>query len=161
MFVVNVIFVIEIAFHAAKINNKSEKCKKKRIYFVVYALICTFAAVKANRKRNIASWMLLAVFVPMLILSSLHIHGYEQAGDEQCTECVHHQCGGHLGQQTLSLHDCLMCQFLTLSITLATCISAVTLFIHIYKLTFAQSYGHLCSQALGATVTRGPPAYLL
>ena len=107
-----------------------------------------------------ASWLLLAVFVPMLLLSSLHIHGYEQTGDEQCKECVHHHCGGHLGQQTLSLHDCLMCQFLTLSMTVAACIVAITLFHHVYRLTFAQGRERLCKQVLGGIVTRGPPAYL-
>lgn len=120
----------------------------------------TFAAVKANRKRKIVSWMLLAVFVPMLLLSSLHIHGYEQTGDDQCTECVHHHCGGHIGQQTLSLHECVLCQFLTLSMTVAACIVAITLFHHVYRLTFAQGRERLCKQALGGIVTRGPPAYL-
>ena len=143
-----------------KVGCISEKQKKIHFSLVFRSICTTFAAVNVRRKRNMASWLLLAVFVPMLLLSSLHIHGYEQTGDDQCTECVHHQCGGHLGQQTLSLHDCLMCQFLTLSMSVAACIVAVTFFHHVYKLTFAQGYGHLCSQALGVTVTRGPPAYL-
>ena len=126
---------------------------------VVSQLFLTFAAVNVRRKRNMASWLLLAVFVPMLLLSSLHIHNYEQSADEQCTECVHHQCGGHIGQQTLSLDDCLLCQFLTLSVTIAACIVAFTLFYHAVKLEFAQGRDRLFNGALGAVVTRGPPAY--
>jgi hypothetical protein len=120
---------------------------------------CTFAAVNVRRKRNMASWLLLAVFVPMLLLSSLHIHGYEQSADDLCTECVHHHCGGHLGQQTLSLDNCLLCQFLTLPMAVAACLAAVTLFTTIVRLTHAQCREHICKQALGVTVTRGPPAY--
>ena len=106
-----------------------------------------------------ASWLLLAVFVPMLLLSSLHIHGYEQAADDLCTECVNHHCGGHLGQQTLSLDNCLLCQFLTLPMAVAACIAAVTLFNAVVRLTHAQGNDRICQQALGIIVTRGPPAY--
>jgi hypothetical protein len=120
----------------------------------------TFAAVNANKKRKIVSWMLLAVFVPMLLLSSLHIHSYDQTGDDQCTECVHHHCGGHIGQQTLSLDNCLLCQFLTLLMTAATSIVAATFFYHAFRLAYAQGRNRICMQALGAVVTRGPPAYL-
>ena len=95
----------------------------------------------------------------MLLLSSLHIHSYEQTADDQCTECVHHHCGGHIGQQTLSLDDCLLCQFLTLPMAVAACIVAVTLINNHYKLTNAQSQNRICKKVLGVAVTRGPPAF--
>ncbi len=96
----------------------------------------------------------------MLLLSSLHIHGYEQTADDLCTECVNHHCGGHLGQQTLSLDNCLLCQFLTLPMAVAACIIAVTLFYHANRLAHAQGTDRICEHALGVVVTRGPPAYL-
>ena len=118
----------------------------------------TFAGVKMT-KRHISAWLLLAVFVPMLLLSSLHIHSYEQTADDQCTECVHHHCGGHIGQQTLSLDDCLLCQFLTLPMAVAVCIAAVTLFNNVFRLTNTQGYDRICKKVLGVAVTRGPPAF--
>jgi len=111
------------------------------------------------KKRQLSSWLLLAVFVPMLLLSSLHIHDYEQSAEDLCTECVHHQCGGHLGQQTLSMDNCLLCQFLTLPMALAACIIAATAFIHLDRLAYAQGTDRICKQALGVVVTRGPPTY--
>ena len=122
----------------------------------MFSLIRTFAAVKMT-KRQMNSWLLLAVFVPMLLLSSLHIHGYEQALDDQCTECVNHHCGGHIGQQTLSLDDCLLCQFLTLPMVVAASIAAVTLYNNVFRLTNAQGYDRICKKVLGVAVTRGPP----
>lgn len=72
--------------------------------------------VKLDNSRHIASWLLLAVFVPMLMLSSLHVH---EDGDEamttECVDCVHHSCHGHLTQMATWTHDCVLCQFLTLT----------------------------------------------
>lgn len=116
----------------------------------------TFAAVKANRKRKIVSWMLLAVFVPMLLLSSLHIHGYEQTGDDQCTECVHHHCGGHIGQQTLSLHECVLCQFLTLSFVAAV-VFATVVFNKVCKTPMAQRQCDVHLDVCGIPTLRAPP----
>jgi len=75
------------------------------------------------KKRNIASWVLLAVFVPMLVLSSLHIH--HVGGEDDCVECVDHHCHGHLGQLATNSHQCVLCQFLTLSFVSATAIAVV------------------------------------
>ena len=130
------------------------------IPLVLLSFIRTFAAVKMA-KRQISSWLLLAVFVPMLLLSSLHIHGYVQTADDECAECVHHHCGGHIGQQTLSLDDCLLCQFLTLPMAVATCIVAVTLLINAYRLTFGQRHDCICTHVLGVVVTRGPPVLVI
>ena len=78
----------------------------------------TFAIVNTTNKRHFASWVLLAVFVPMLLFSSLHIH--ESAVEEiSCTDCVHHVCHGHIAQQAAHLHECVLCQFLTLTFVAA------------------------------------------
>ncbi len=80
--------------------------------------IRTFVIVNTTIKRNIASWVLLAVFVPMLLISSFHIHE-SSGGAYSCTECVHHVCHGHLAQQSVHLNDCVLCQFLTLTFVAA------------------------------------------
>ncbi len=68
----------------------------------------------------------------MLLLSSLHIHEQGRQQEESCNECVAHHCGGHLDQQTLHQHDCVLCQFVSLPFLLAA-ISVLTLFTSIHK----------------------------
>lgn len=86
-----------------------------------------FAAMNANTKRKIASWILLAVFLPMLVFASLHVHGEAHYEDETCSACAHHQCDGHLSQYAGSYHECVLCHFLSLPMlavavaTLAVC----------------------------------------
>lgn len=77
----------------------------------------TFAAVNVKNKRHIASWLLLAVFVPMLILSSVHVHRLAEIAQD--AECVHHQCHGHLVELTPTMHACVLCQFVSLTYTVA------------------------------------------
>lgn len=79
-----------------------------------------------RKKRQIASWLLLAVFVPMMLLSSLHIHYTENANDD-CEACVNHHCTGHLAQQTVDIHQCVLCQFLTLPMAVAATLSIASL----------------------------------
>ena len=108
-------------------------------------------------KRHIASWVLLAVFVPMLLLSSLHVHPSALAELTSCNECVHHQCGGHLAQQALSLHACVLCQFLTLPI-LATAVVALLLYNNVCK-TAPVAWRRSVSVAHhGMAGLRAPPA---
>ena len=71
--------------------------------------------MKLENRRHIASWLLLAVFVPMLVFSSLHVHDDSKAAAlTECADCVHHSCHGHLTQTASWMHDCVLCQFLTL-----------------------------------------------
>ena len=118
----------------------------------------TFAAVKANRKRKIVSWMLLAVFVPMLLLSSLHIHSYDQTGDDQCTECVHHHCGGHLTQLSTTMHQCVLCQFLSLTLVIAGAVCLVNINKEASVRIDAQQR-NVCVAHSGIVGLRAPPAF--
>lgn len=121
------------------------------------ATLCTFAAVIMNRKRHIASWTLLAVFVPMLLLSSLHIHSYNTLAYGTCTECVHHHCAGHLGQQTPSVHDCVLCQFLSLPM-LAVAVATLILYNKLRAIAYATVSGSVCLSCCSMAALRGPPA---
>lgn len=69
-----------------------------------------------DKGRHIASWLLLAVFVPILIVSSLHVHTASTTSSlTECADCVHHNCHGHLSQMVSWSHECVLCQFLTLT----------------------------------------------
>ena len=102
---------------------KKENLQKKFSFFVFLILKMftswnkkfIFALVNPMTKRHIASWVLLAVYLPLLLFSSLHIHETSDVREAECPECVHHQCHGHLGQLSDGMHQCVLCQFLTIS----------------------------------------------
>ena len=102
-------------------------------------------------------WMLLAVFVPMLILSSIHVHENSNVFVDECNECVQHHCHGHLVQQTVSMHDCVLCQFLSLT-TLAATVVTLVLFNNVGKIRIAQRQLYVYSDACGIPTLRAPPA---
>ncbi len=108
-------------------------------------------------RRHIASWMLLAVFVPMLLLSSVHVHETGETRETECADCVHHNCHGHLTAMATWAHDCVLCQFLTLSM-LGAVLMAVTVYVHVCKKYHAQPLCGCHSACCGTIVTRGPPS---
>ncbi len=65
-----------------------------------------------KRKEQISAWILLSVFVPMLLLSCLHVHTLtpNSIDCEQCVEHVHH--AGHIKQYTAQVDDCVLCRFM-------------------------------------------------
>jgi hypothetical protein len=72
--------------------------------------------MKRQRRKERLAWVLLMVFIPMLLLSSLHIHSMMETEDVGCYECQHHlQHAGHLTSAAFSLDDCLLCQMLSVS----------------------------------------------
>jgi hypothetical protein len=103
----------------------------------------------------------------MLVFSSLHVHeGAVSQAEKECTDCIHHRssdgrlpsknCHAHLTQTATWAHDCVLCQFLTLTMLTAAA-AAVTVYIHVCKLSYSQP---LCSHhaaCCGNIVTRGPP----
>ncbi len=113
--------------------------------------------MNTKTKRHIAAWMLLAVFVPMLFLSSVHVHRYSNSLVDECNECVQHHCHGHLGQQTASLHECLLCQFLSLPM-LAVAVATLIIYYKVRKIHFAQLQSSVHFDACGIPTLRAPPA---
>lgn len=63
-----------------------------------------------NWIRRIAPWMLLAAYVPLIVLSSAHIHHDTIDHHDDCL-----QCAGHLESEHHHDSDCQYCQFLSLS----------------------------------------------
>lgn len=112
-------------------------------------------------KRQIAAWLLLAVYVPMLALASLHVHGAgEGYADIECDECVQHQCHGHLIQLSGLSHVCVLCQFLTLPLVVAT-VAAILLYNVKHSAPFREHYAGTLSALVGIVGLRAPPAFLL
>lgn len=112
--------------------------------------------MNVDKKRYIASWLLLAVFLPMLVLSSVHIHESGSLLEDECHECVHHHCHGHLGELTTTIHACVLCQFLTLSF-ITTGFLAVVLYKKVYKTHFAQQQSNIHPEVCGIPLLRAPP----
>lgn len=94
----------------------------------------------------------------MLLLSSLHIHRPQPlpAGAE-CEYCIEHHCGGHINTQVQTIHDCLLCQFLSLPKMVTAVRDAVTTDCQC-KSVYSQYQAALPAHALGTIVPRGPPA---
>lgn len=69
-------------------------------------------------RRRIISILLLAVFLPALLASSLHRHHHDS--HEEAAECIdcHHQ-SGHLTSGEQGLDECLLCQFVGLPFIVA------------------------------------------
>lgn len=114
--------------------------------------------MRLTTKRHIASRVLLAVFVPMLLLSSLHIHETSQAEETACAECVQHQCHGHLTPFSSSVHQCVLCQFLTLTFV-AAAVAAVICTLP-KRITVCARHSHAVRLTYcGVIGLRAPPAF--
>ena len=107
-------------------------------------------------RRQLSAIILLAVFLPMLVLSSVHIHESDEAIKTECADCVHHSCHGHLTAAATWAHDCVLCQFLTLTM-LTAAVMVVTLYILVCKCNHAQPLHAFRAVCCGTIVTRGPP----
>lgn len=59
--------------------------------------------------RHIASILLLAIYLPTMVLSSLHVHHETIDTHDDCL-----QCAGHFETRHHHEHDCLYCHFLDL-----------------------------------------------
>lgn len=77
--------------------------------------------MNVKTKRRLSAWMLLSVFVPMLLLASLHVHQESDMATVSCTDCANHIAhSGHLSLQTIHGTSCVLCQFVSLPFIAAT-----------------------------------------
>ena len=108
-------------------------------------------------KRQVYAWLLLSVFVPMIALSALHVHEVGCDDTTVCSACINHQAhAGHLTAGIDNIHDCVLCQFLSLSFVAATTVLTVMLSINRRSLvTERESLFASASNTLHGT--RAPP----
>lgn len=75
---------------------------------------CDCQHIDYTRKQQWLAWIILSVYVPMVLLSSMHVHAvYEYAQTVDCHLCetaVHHS--GHITASTGEHGECLSCRFL-------------------------------------------------
>ena len=73
-----------------------------------------------TRRQRLFAWVMLSVYVPMVLLASLHVHSlndFSKAID--CEQCQCHTAVHHSGHITASNHhidECLSCRFLSTQI---------------------------------------------
>ena len=117
--------------------------------------------MKLENRRHIASWLLLTVFLSMVCISSFHVHKDVAASTmTECADCMQHNCHGHLTQTALWSHDCVLCQFLTLSFV---SIGAVALIIinKVVSLRTDARQRSISNAFSGIVGLRAPPAFSL
>ena len=69
--------------------------------------------LKNLRRRHLYAWILLGVFLPMLVMASVHVHTAYEETAVSCPDCVHHvHHDGHLSSTMLSIDHCVLCHFL-------------------------------------------------
>jgi hypothetical protein len=130
--------------------------RKAQINLAFHSFFRNFAPVNQELRRHITSWLLLAVFVPMLVLSSVHIHETGETITTECVDCVHHSCHGHMTAGVTWAHDCVLCQFLTLTM-LAVAASIVLFLWSRGERVFAPIDCRVAMLARGVVTLRGPP----
>ena len=110
-----------------------------------------------SHRRKWMSRILLAVFVPMLMLSALHVHTVGTNIDDGCSECMHHVRHSHLSTADFCIGQCVLCQFQTLpfiaAILTAICIPMMV------RHHLGHAIVHLCPVRLTGQISlRAPPS---
>ena len=114
-----------------------------------------------NKARSVFSaWVLLVVFLTTMTLSVTHHHEGVANMAADCVECAHHlHHSGHISMDDGGTHDCVLCQFFSLTYTAAittavalVCTSVVAVVWH-HQLTALLAAG-------GSFQGRAPPFML-
>lgn len=71
-----------------------------------------------TRRQRLFAWIMLLVYVPMVLLASLHVHTLNDLSRvvdcDQCHTAVHHS--GHITASHHHIDECLSCRFLSTQI---------------------------------------------
>lgn len=112
-----------------------------------------------KRKRRISAWLLLSVFLPVMLFSSLHVHA-EAPDSSACLECINHiPHHGHLSLDTIHLNDCLLCHFASLPFLAAVVIMVIMISAK-RAVTTVQPSGKLQLAACRLNSSRAPPVVI-
>jgi len=115
--------------------------------------------VNAKTRRKLTAFVLLAVYVSMLFIASLHVHSSAFNERTVCEQCAHHQVhNGHLTASDGGQHVCLLCQFLTLSYT-ALAIATVVYFTKVSKIRYIAPEFQIDRISRGVVGLRAPPFF--
>ena len=82
-----------------------------------------------TRRQQLFAWIILLVYVPMVLLASLHVHtlnDFSKAVDcDQCHTAVHHS--GHITTSNHHIDECLSCRFLSTQIDVPRTVASFVL----------------------------------
>ena len=111
--------------------------------------------MKIQLRRHISAWILLSVFLPAVVMMSLHRHG--ESGDYGCVECVKHlPHADHIGQQTVHFSECLVCDF-SAQPYLSGVVSSFSHFSEYLALATFFRQPELLHRSAGPVALRAPP----
>lgn len=114
---------------------------------------------RINWRRTWMSRILLAVFVPMLMLSTFHIHTEGFGDDIGCSECMHHVRHSHLSTADFCIGQCVLCQFQTLPF-IAASLTAVIIPLMAHRL-FVRNVRQVIPVHTAAVISLRAPPYLM
>ncbi|MBQ3857149.1 MULTISPECIES: hypothetical protein [Segatella] len=112
-----------------------------------------------NHRRIWKARILLAVFIPMLLLSVTHIHHESERSEQACYECLHHiNHAGHITNQTVSIDHCILCSFLSLPYITPTILVAALTAVYSY-VCFGLKRTVILKQRITGVGLRAPPFF--
>lgn len=112
--------------------------------------------MRTEKRRMIIARLLLAVFLPMLVATTLHTH--EAVKSDVCVECVNHTPhAGHLSASHHLIDDCVLCQLSSLPYLAAT-IALFTSYCFVSKALILLDERPVPSLEVSCLSLRGPPS---
>ena len=111
---------------------------------------------KVEQRRKWYAWMLLAVFVPMLLFSMMHVHEQGMAAGADCIDCAHHVHHSHLASADFCVDNCVLCQMLSLPFVAAILLSVV-LFSAVGTPLYSRGRALIANGFAGNRSSRAPP----
>ena len=70
---------------------------------------------RLEAKRRRSAWILLAVFLPVLLLSITHTHGAIDSQAAECQQCLQHVHHTHFGATDHCIDNCVLCQMISMA----------------------------------------------
>ena len=114
-------------------------------------------AMTISLRRRTAAWILLAVFVPMLVLTLGHHHQMVAENGVACVDCAHHvPHSGHLQTGSSAVDDCPFCQLSGVSYVAAPSVS-IALFVQSFSVKSERPVPAVVGRELFCSVPRAPP----
>ena len=111
-----------------------------------------------GKRRQWFAVCLLAVFLPALLISSLHHHEAETADTVDCIQCAHHlPHPGHLSNAASGMQECVLCHFIGLPFLLSLVLALTPLHRSI-SLERADRADGIASTHPHSRHSRAPPA---
>jgi hypothetical protein len=113
--------------------------------------------MKLNERRQWCARVLLAVLLPIQVLSALHLHNYAYSEEDECEACVEHIAhSGHFSTHSHALHECVLCEFLGLSYVAAAAVVVGVPGVKLLRLSDSGLFW-LAAAELQSNASRAPP----